>query len=126
MSKDPTNLRSLPDMTKMHQQDKKGRCIHHPHIKLRKKNIFGKGWKVLKSSCPDCCVDELRRLYRVKEDRKMDIKIEESRRNREQRKAAHASRRDGADDGRPVLTAERTLWIPVKMRQNLGWTSPRL
>jgi hypothetical protein len=39
---------------------KTGRCIHHPRICLRKKKLFGKGWKALMSACPDCCVDELR------------------------------------------------------------------
>ncbi|KAL3793337.1 hypothetical protein HJC23_003847 [Cyclotella cryptica] len=42
--------------------DSKGRCVKHPHVRLRKKKIFGRGWKVLMSACPDCCVDELRRI----------------------------------------------------------------
>jgi predicted nucleic acid-binding Zn-ribbon protein len=42
--------------------DKKGRCVKHPHVRLRKKKILGRGWKVLMSACPDCCVDELRRI----------------------------------------------------------------
>ena len=46
---------------------KTGRCIHHPHVRLRKKKLFGKGWKVLMSACPDCCVGELRRI-RVAEE----------------------------------------------------------
>jgi len=56
--------------------DKKGRCVVHPHIQLRKKkflkrlsigassdkcNSEGGGWKILLSACPECCVDELRR-----------------------------------------------------------------
>jgi hypothetical protein len=42
--------------------DKKGRCVRHPHVRLRKKKILGRGWKILMSACPDCCVDELRRI----------------------------------------------------------------
>ncbi len=38
---------------------KTGRCIHHPHVCLRKKKLFGKVWKFLMSTCPDCCVGEL-------------------------------------------------------------------
>jgi hypothetical protein len=38
---------------------KTGRCVHHPHIRLRKKKLFGKGWTALMSACPDCCIDEL-------------------------------------------------------------------
>ena len=29
--------------------DSKGRCVRHPHIRLRKKKMLGKGWKVLMS-----------------------------------------------------------------------------
>lgn len=55
--------------------DSKGRCIHHPHIRLRKKkkNKLGslvsgvsgtkrdrkKKWKILLSICPECCTEEL-------------------------------------------------------------------
>jgi len=42
--------------------DSKGRCVRHPHVRLRKKKILGRGWKVLMSACPDCCVEELRRI----------------------------------------------------------------
>jgi hypothetical protein len=42
---------------------KTGRCVHHPHIRLRKKKLFGKGWTVMMSACPDCCIDE---LYKMK------------------------------------------------------------
>lgn len=49
--------------------DAKGRCIHHPHVRLRKKRIFGRGWKVIMSACPDCCVEELRRIRAVEENK---------------------------------------------------------
>jgi len=42
--------------------DSKGRCVRHPHVRLRKKKILGRGWKILMSACPDCCVEELRRI----------------------------------------------------------------
>jgi hypothetical protein len=54
---------------------KTGRCIHHPHVRLRKKKLFGKGWKVLMSACPDCCVDELRRI-RVAEENSLKLAVE--------------------------------------------------
>ena len=41
--------------------DKKGRCIRHPAIRLRKKKIFG-GWKIIIGHCPECCLDEMRRV----------------------------------------------------------------
>jgi len=64
--------------------DKKGRCVVHPHIRLRKKKLLnrlclgssskdnpdGGGWKILMSACPDCCVDELRRIRLVEENNK--------------------------------------------------------
>ena len=58
----------LMTMTNTSDYDhKSGRCIHHPHIRLRKKNLFGRGWTVLMSACPDCCVGELCRLQLVQE-----------------------------------------------------------
>ena len=47
--------------------DSRGRCIHHPQNRLRKKKLFG-GWKVLMKACPDCCVEELRRLQLSKKE----------------------------------------------------------
>ena len=52
--------------TSTNNYDSKGRCIRHPHVRLRKKKFLGRGWKVLMSACPDCCVDELRRLHAKK------------------------------------------------------------
>lgn len=57
--------------TSTNNYDSKGRCVRHPHVRLRKKKFLGRGWKVLMSACPDCCVDELRRLHAKK--RSMDI-----------------------------------------------------
>ena len=54
---------------------KTGRCIHHPHVRLRKKKLFGKGWKVLMSACPDCCVGELRRI-RLAEENSLKLSVE--------------------------------------------------
>lgn len=42
-----------------------GRCSYHPHVRLRKKRLFGRGWKVLMSACPDCCIEELKKLRLV-------------------------------------------------------------
>ena len=54
---------------------KTGRCIHHPHVRLRKKKLFGKGWKVMMSACPDCCVGELRRI-RLAEENSLKLAVE--------------------------------------------------
>ena len=54
---------------------KTGRCIHHPHVHLRKKKVFGKGWKVLMSACPDCCVGELLRI-RLAEENSLKLSLE--------------------------------------------------
>ncbi|KAL9188892.1 hypothetical protein ACHAXT_011382 [Thalassiosira profunda] len=43
--------------------DDRGRCVSHPHIKLRKKKLLG-GWKVLLVNCPDCCIEEMLRMKR--------------------------------------------------------------
>jgi len=76
----------MPPMINTCDYDSKGRCVHHPHIKLRKKKYFGRGWKILMSACPDCCVDELRRIRLVEEHnrKKMRAKLEKSERKQQQ------------------------------------------
>merc|ERR1719491_1290213 len=54
----------------MHEYDEKGRCVRHPYVQLRKKNIFGRKWKVMLSACPDCCIDEFKRIRLVEESRR--------------------------------------------------------
>lgn len=44
--------------------DRKGYCIRHPSVQLRKKKLFG-AWNVIMVNCPECCMDEMRRLRRV-------------------------------------------------------------
>ena len=59
-----TNYFMLTMMTNNNDFDQKlGQCIYHPHLHLCKKKLFGRGWKVLMSSCPDCCVSELCRIH---------------------------------------------------------------
>lgn len=61
-----------------HNYDHKGRCIRHPHIRLRKKRAFDEGWKVLLSACPDCCLEELRRITSKEKDRTEGKSLEKS------------------------------------------------
>jgi len=49
--------------------DRKGYCVQHPTVQLRKKKLFG-GWKIMMTNCPDCCVEEMRRLKRVSKQKK--------------------------------------------------------
>jgi hypothetical protein len=62
--------------------DSKGRCRSHPHIQLRKKKLLGvsKKWKVLMNACPECCIEELRR-----------IKLNESKRRNQERVSSSSS-----------------------------------
>ena len=41
--------------------DDRGRCLKHPHIRLRKKKMMG-GWKIILGNCPDCCIEEMLRM----------------------------------------------------------------
>lgn len=50
--------------------DSKGRCVHHPHVRLRKKKMFGK-WKTKMSACPECCLDALRKMQAADEKKKL-------------------------------------------------------
>lgn len=58
-------------ISKSEYDPKSGRCIHHPHVRLRKKNLFGLGWKVLMTACPDCCIDELLRIGSIDQNNDM-------------------------------------------------------
>ncbi len=40
---------------------KTGKCVRHPAIRLRKKKVFG-GWKIVIGHCPECCLEEMRRV----------------------------------------------------------------
>ena len=50
-------------LTQASAYDDKGRCVKHPHIRLRKKKMLG-GWNVLLVNCPDCCIEEMLKLRR--------------------------------------------------------------
>jgi hypothetical protein len=41
--------------------DERGRCVKHPHVRLRKKKMMG-GWKVMLVNCPDCCIVEMLKM----------------------------------------------------------------
>jgi len=62
IAEDLENFPETNDCINTNNYDSKGRCTNHPQIRLRKKKLFGRGWKVLMNACPDCCVDELRRF----------------------------------------------------------------
>jgi hypothetical protein len=57
------NDSEAPVMAKASEYDDKGRCVKHPHIKLRKKKMLG-GWKVMLVNCPDCCIEEMLKMRR--------------------------------------------------------------
>lgn len=65
ISEDLENIREMNACINTNDYDSKGRCVNHPQIRLRKKKLFGRGWKVLMNACPECCVDELRRFKSV-------------------------------------------------------------
>mmetsp|Transcript_19774 Transcript_19774/g.32436 ORF Transcript_19774/g.32436 Transcript_19774/m.32436 type:complete len:572 (+) Transcript_19774:73-1788(+) len=65
IAEETENIQDTAECINTNNYDKKGRCVNHPQIRLRKKKLFGRGWKVLMNACPDCCVDELRRFKSV-------------------------------------------------------------
>lgn len=62
IAEEKESIQDTTECINTNNYDKKGRCVNHPQIRLRKKKLFGRGWKVLMNACPDCCVDELRRF----------------------------------------------------------------
>jgi hypothetical protein len=55
---------------KTYEYDHKGRCVRHPTYQLRKKKVF-KGWVTLMSNCPECCLDEMRRVKKKYEEQQV-------------------------------------------------------
>jgi len=114
--------------------DSKGRCVHHPHVRLRKKKIFG-GWKTLMSACPDCCVEELRRIRMVDEKkRKMTRKkLERANRNKGGSDQGHQGGGDGNvhpklpanSSTRSVGSAPATASADISAMQGFPRRSPR-
>ena len=37
--------------------DRRGYCVRHPQVRLRKKKILG-GWQTVITNCPECCLEE--------------------------------------------------------------------
>jgi len=68
--------------------DRKGYCVRHPHVRLRKKKLLG-DWKVLIKNCPDCCVEEMGRLKRAGKRKKDDTK----KKNKKDAKASSGSKK---------------------------------
>lgn len=62
--------------------DRKGYCVQHPTVQLRKKKLFG-GWNIMMTNCPDCCMEEMRRLKRVSKQKKAVARA--SRKNEEKK-----------------------------------------
>ena len=61
--------------------DRRGYCVRHPQVRLRKKKILG-GWQTIITNCPECCVAEMNRLKRMGKKKKKD----KQRRKEEQKK----------------------------------------
>lgn len=45
--------------------DRTGHCVRHPHVRLRKKKLWGGGWNIIIANCPDCCLEEMGRLVKL-------------------------------------------------------------
>merc|ERR1719464_941287 len=114
--------------------DSKGRCVHHPHVRLRKKKIFG-GWKTLMSACPDCCVEELRRIRMVDEKKRKITrkKLERANRNKGGSDQGHQGGGDGNvhpklpanSSTRSVGSAPATASADISAMQGFPRRSPR-
>ncbi|KAL7506378.1 hypothetical protein ACHAXN_006092 [Cyclotella atomus] len=49
--------------------DRTGHCVRHPHVRLRKKKLWGGGWNILIANCPDCCLEEMGRLVKIQKEK---------------------------------------------------------
>lgn len=74
--------------------DRKGYCIRHPTVQLRKKKIFG-GWNILMTNCPDCCMEEMHRLKRVSKRNKAASRANDIRRKSEKKSSKSKNKTPG-------------------------------
>lgn len=109
--------------------DSKGRCVRHPHVRLRKKKFLGRGWKILMSACPDCCVDELRKLHAskssnvLKNSTKKAVMPRDSIRDRESDDTASLSHSSqGSGHGNQVPVAKKQEEQDGIFVKNMAWT----
>jgi len=109
--------------------DSKGRCVRHPHVRLRKKKFLGRGWKVLMSACPDCCVDELRKLHASKSSKvlqkpkKKTAMPRDSIKDRESDDTASLSlSSQGSVNGNQVSAAKKREEQDGIFVKNMAWT----
>jgi len=65
-----SDIQNILSKMNTNEYDSKGRCVRHPHVRLRKKKMLGKGWKVLMSACPECCVGELKKIRKAEKKRR--------------------------------------------------------
>lgn len=78
--------------------DRRGYCVQHPTVQLRKKKLFG-GWKILMTNCPDCCVEEMRRLKRVSKQKKAAARAS---RKSEEKKSKLSKKNKSQQDTMPM------------------------
>lgn len=71
--------------------DRRGYCVRHPNVRLRKKKILG-GWNILISNCPDCCVEEMGRLKRISARKKKQSEAAAAQREEKPRANRSSSR----------------------------------
>lgn len=72
--------------------DERGYCKRHPIVRLRKKK-FMRGWKVLLSNCPECCLEEMRRVKASRNE--VRKKSRESKKKKSSRKGTEGDSRSG-------------------------------
>lgn len=118
------------------EYDPKGRCVRHPAIRLRKKKLFG-GWKVIIGHCPECCLDEMRRVrdeIGAEQDSRADSRDEDSERqrnrhSRHKKKKKHRNRerdnrdRHGGDRGSGGRNRESRRRRPKKSNDSVSEAS---
>ncbi|KAL7516687.1 hypothetical protein ACHAWX_001675 [Stephanocyclus meneghinianus] len=96
------------------EHDARGRCVRHPDIRLRKKKLLG-GWKILIGHCPECCLDEMRRV-------RDEIEGGESKRKKEKKKdkKKKTKQREGDEREKDTMSLTSDGYDPNFGSQNGG------
>ena len=83
---DPNSARVVTNL-----YDQTGHCVNHPHVRLRKKKLWGGGWNILISNCPDCCLEEMGRLAKAQREREKETEVLPEKKEKKKKKENRSS-----------------------------------
>jgi hypothetical protein len=83
--------------------DRTGHCVRHPHVRLRKKKLWGGGWNILIANCPDCCLKEMGRLVELEKQKDKTKANSNGKKEKKEKKIPKSWPVDNFDESVPIF-----------------------